>query len=71
MEHQLPRGGGRINRPIADGTEAYLPSQQLLDDGHQMRHRPPEAIQPPDDQGIPGGQRLQARLESWARRANA
>jgi hypothetical protein len=55
MEHQLPRGGGRINRPIADGAESYLPSQQFLNDGHQMRHRPPEAVEPPDDQDIPGG----------------
>jgi hypothetical protein len=58
MEDEFARGGGRINCPIAQRAESHLPSQQLLNHRHQMRHRPPEAIQAPDDQRIPRDQRL-------------
>jgi hypothetical protein len=52
MEDEFVRRRRRINSPVAQRPKAHVPSAQLLNDGHQMRHRPAEAIQTPDQEGI-------------------
>ena len=52
--------------PSCKRPEADAPVQQLLDEADQVRHRAPEAVQAPDDQGVAGLELLHARVEARA-----
>ena len=52
MEDEFAGRGRRIQRAIAQRAEAHLPLAQLRNHCHQMEHRPPQTIQPPDHKGV-------------------
>ena len=57
VEDQLARGSCPINRPITQRPKTNVPLEQRLNQGHQMRHRLPQAVEPPNHLGKTGGAR--------------
>jgi hypothetical protein len=51
-EDELPGGRRRIKRPITQRAKVDVPLEQGLNQRHQMGHRPPQAIEPPDHQRV-------------------
>jgi hypothetical protein len=52
MEDELTRGCRRINGVVAQRANPDLPLEQFLNQGRQMGHGPPEAIEAPDHQRV-------------------
>ena len=51
-EDQLSAGSRGVNHAIAQRTKPDASVIQLFNGRNQMLHRPPKAIQPPDDQSV-------------------
>jgi hypothetical protein len=52
VEDELAAGGGGVDL-LSQALEADPPLSELRHDFDQVLQRPPQAIEPPDDEGIP------------------
>ena len=56
----LEEGDHVVNRPLVERTEADSPFTKIFDQCDQVRHRPPQTVQSPDNQDIAPLQGIQA-----------
>ena len=66
VEDQLAAGRRGVNRAVAQRLEPDAPLPEVFDDVDEVANRPPEAVKPPDDEGVAGLQMLQASVEAGA-----
>ena len=67
MEDQFAAGRSRVDGPVTDRLEPDPALPQVFDDIDQVAYRPPQAIKPPDDEGVAGLEVLQALVKAGPR----
>ena len=65
MKYQLTPGRGRVNG-LRERLESHPLQPRVCTTTHQVRHRAPEPIQPPDHQHVAWGERRQRGIQAGA-----
>src|SRR5712671_5448497 len=65
MKHQLAPGRGGVNG-LHERLESHALQPQGMYEAHEVRHRAPEPIQPPDHQHVTWGERRQRGIQPRA-----
>ena len=65
VEHKLAGRRCGVDDAVTNRTKGNSALPQMFDQGHEVTHRSPQAIKPPDDQYVAVAKIFQAGVEAW------